>query len=75
MKIIFVQYHVALSFMNNMCHLHFHFDSGENRQSNMLSSQESGQQYNVKCKLVKSNKTMNSIGFIVDKLINQNDST
>ena len=43
MKIIFVQYHVALSFMNNMCHLHFHFDSGENRQANMLSSQQSGQ--------------------------------
>ena len=30
MKIIFVQYRVALSFMNNMCHLHFYFDPGEN---------------------------------------------
>ena len=30
MKIIFVQYCVALSFMNNMCHLHFYFDPNEN---------------------------------------------
>ena len=64
MKIIFVQYRVALSFMNNMCHLHFDSDPGENID-NRISYLHRNPCNNIIA--TKSNNIMSLIGIYIKR--------